>query len=99
MIVKFGNWKLEDEAIIYFGERYPNEYDIGINQLQVEGSDEREGCYNMLIHMVDKLWIDENDLNDMNNIFLYAFGYYNVKLDYNRFLNTMKIQKEELKYK
>ncbi len=94
MTLIYGCWKLDDEGIEHIGENGYG-YFISKDRLDSKGyHNKEENVYNWLIHLLEKLWLSNNDIFDFNHIFLIALGYFNIPVNKERFDNTLEMQKK-----
>lgn len=93
-IIQFGNWVVTKEEIYWGGENffYPP---ILINRLTEKFSSAEQNIYNWPIHLVSKIWLNEEDLKNFDLAFIFALDYFNkISIDQNgKLWKTLELQK------
>lgn len=93
--MKFGNWKVTQEGIVWNGPGY--------NQFVIPGAEllaERPGIlstpttYEWIMRATDENWLTEDDLYDLNYAFVYAAARFGLSFSYETFDNTLEEQYE-----
>ena len=95
---KIGNWLITDKGISWNKENEP-EYLITKEDLTESGPQDRSNMYDWLVHMPTKSWINKEDVYALNTAFIYAMELYGFDFNTNSFIETIKEQQVEMRYK
>lgn len=96
LLQQIGKWLITEEGIEWTGG---NEYFIDKDRILEAGPQNRQKMYDWLVHMTEKSWLSVEDIYALNTAFIYAIEYFNLSFDKLSFVETLKLQEQQLNYK
>jgi len=88
----FGNWLVTEDGIEWAGPDKDVEYFISQYGLSEQGQGDWQGRYNWPLHLTEKIWINESDLQSFNKAFVFACNHFNLELDADALTSTFHYQ-------